>query len=119
MSEAATQRLDAGERLRLPPGAMLRLVSGRANAAAILFDGAVPDGPGLHIATLGAGDLAFGLPWTDLAVELSVLEQGLAIKVPVNEMDADAIDRWIRAVERLDADTPYSAPRAVFPGRDT
>ena len=120
MSETtAMLRLDAGERVRLTPGAMLRLVSGRANAAAILFAGDAPDGPGVHIATLVAGDLVFGLPWTDLAVELSVLEQGLAIRVPANAMDADAIDRWLRAVEHLDARTPFSAPRAIFPGHET
>ena len=113
--------LGPGERLRLPPGSTAILRSGHLNAAAVPFhDDApddAPDGAGLHLSSLAPGDLAIALPDDRLAIELAVITPAVVTLHPTADgIDPDALDRWLRAVERLGAWTPASAPRAVFPG---
>ena len=62
MIESSTlHHLEPGQRLRVPPEQIVNIVSGGVNAAAVPFRDDLPDGPGLHLATLAHGDLALGL----------------------------------------------------------
>ncbi len=118
MTEAVTLRhLDPGQRLRVAPEQIVTIVSGGVNAAAVPFQNELPDGPGLHLVTLGRGDLALGLTTAGLMIELSVL---MPTTIAAGDLSGDAsiaaLDRWLRDVERVDGYTPFTSPRAVFPG---
>ena len=118
MSGAATTCLNTGERLRLPAGAVAHLVSGTVNASAVPFRGDMPDGPGLHVATLQARDLVLGLPHDGLAIEFSARDASeVEIGTAITGDRIEALDRWLRAVEQIGASVPLAAPRALFPGQ--
>jgi ABC-type bacteriocin/lantibiotic exporter with double-glycine peptidase domain len=117
---AALRHLEPGQRLRVAPEQIVNIVSGGVNAAAVLFQGNLPDGPGLHLATLGPGDLALGLPTDGLTIELSVLMPTTVITGDLLVgLAVPSLDRWLRDVERVDGYTPFTSPRAVFAGQAT
>ena len=103
----------------MPPEQIVNIVSGGVNAAAVPFRDDLPDGPGLHLATLAHGDLALGLVTGDLAIELSVLMPTSIATAELEDGAVSALDRWLRGVERVDGYTPFTSPRAVFPGQAT
>jgi ABC-type bacteriocin/lantibiotic exporter with double-glycine peptidase domain len=89
------------------------------NAAAVPFRDDVPDGPGLHLAALEAGDVALGLSH-GLSIELSARNAAAFEIMPSTaHVPVEALDRWLRVVERMGARVPITAPRALFPGRVT
>jgi ATP-binding cassette subfamily C protein len=111
------RNLEPGQRLRVAAEQIVNIVSGGVNAAAVPFQDDLPDGPGLHLATLAPGDLAFGLATAGLTIELSVLmPTTIATGDLVEGFAVPPLDRWLRDVERVDGYTPFTSPRAVFPG---
>ncbi len=121
MTESAELRhLEPGQRFRVAPEQFVSIISGGVNAAAVPFRDDLPDGPGLHLATLSPGDLAFGLVTPELTIELSVLmPTTIATCDLLEDAAVPALDRWLRDVERVDGYMPFTSPRAVFPGQAT
>ena len=104
--------LEPGDRLCLARDTVALVVAGSVDALVVPRDG----GGGIHLATVGEGHVVIALAGA-VCIELSA---PVRCVIAIDATAAPAtIDAWIRAVEAVSAWTPVSAPRALFPGRNS
>src|SRR5579863_7989077 len=112
--------LQPGMRVCLSPGTLARVNTGAVDARAVPYENGTVRDAGLFLAAVSVGGLAIGLD-DPIRVELVASVHTEVSIVPLAEVvspgESPGLATWVRMVDSVGAWTPFTAPKALFPGQ--